>query len=132
MVVFENTTERIPCLPETGTCYGRGTLGMFSEPRTIDSRRYCLHTARMVAYTCRQGLTSSCQVVVGVPMLTSAQNARFWLQLCGAQRLDGASELVTHLSEGCAAASNAQSFTKEFNATLIKKARLIEALLCVP
>ena len=45
----------------------------------------------------RRGLLSSLRLVVGVPMLSSASNAAFWLQLCHAAGQPGAEALVAAL-----------------------------------
>lgn len=45
----------------------------------------------------RRGLLSAVKLVVGVPMLSSATNAAFWLQLCQAAGQPGAEALVDGL-----------------------------------
>ena len=32
----------------------------------------------------RRGVSQACRIVVGIPMLTSRNHLRFWIQLCGA------------------------------------------------
>jgi hypothetical protein len=42
----------------------------------------------------RLGLLEEAKIVIGIPMLTSSSSVHFWLTLCSAQHIDGASKLV--------------------------------------
>ena len=80
------------------------------------------------SWFCRQGLTEQCQVVVGVPMLTSAANLSFWLHLCNASGADGAIDLVREFKEHEADKEDLAHFTRTYNRNLVQKVQIWIAL----
>ena len=82
-----------------------------------------LEQLRMVY--CRLGLSSQAAVVVGVPMLTSVGNLRFWLHLCHSSALPGAAELVQQFKDESGDREQFAHFARAYNQNLIQKVILI-------
>ncbi len=60
-------------------------------------------------------------IVVGVPMLTSVGNLRFWLQLCNSGALPGAAELVQEFQMESGDKAGFAEFTRAYNTKLVQK-----------
>lgn len=73
----------------------------------------------------RKGLTQQSRVVVGIPMLTSTGNLRFWLHLCKAASNDGAAQLVQEFQGREGDKAEMARFTHAYNQSLIDR-------VCVP
>jgi len=70
---------------------------------------------------CRMGLLDGASVVVGVPMLTSVGNLRFWLQLCRSSGLPGAEEILQQFKGESSDKARFAEFTRAYNADLVRK-----------
>lgn len=70
----------------------------------------------------RANLAAQTQLVIGVPMLTSASSLRFWLALCGASNLPGAASLLDKFDGHDSESRDAQkAFYQHWTAELISK-----------
>ena len=69
----------------------------------------------------RLGLSSQAAIVVGVPMLTSVGNLRFWLHLCKASAVPGAAELVQQFKDKSGDKQQFAQFARAYNRDLIQK-----------
>ena len=70
---------------------------------------------------CRLELSSQAKIVVGVPMLTSVGNLRFWLHLCQSSALSGAGELVQQFKDKSGDRGQFSHFARAYNQDLIQK-----------
>eukprot|EP00892_Ulva_mutabilis_P006648 jgi/Ulvmu1/4355/UM002_0080.1 len=70
-----------------------------------------------------RGVSRSCRILVGIPMLTSANHLRFWLQLCGPD-IEGESIQLLHewsAAESQMATEEFQAFRLEWNRNFISR-----------
>ena len=67
------------------------------------------------------GLTEKGRIVVGIPMVTSFTNMRFWMQLCDAASLPEAQATLQQLQNGGRDTDNLAGLFKEFNRELAEK-----------
>jgi hypothetical protein len=74
----------------------------------------------------RRGLTQDTKLVVGLPMLSSPGNLRFWITLCGcsAQDPDLAALLADFERAAAAGKPQLRNFCREWNADLLRKVPL--------
>ena len=82
-------------------------------------------------FLCRRGLIQDTKLVVGLPMLSSPGNLRFWITLCGCSAQDSDLAALVAAFEGAAAAGKPQlrDFCREWNARLLRKV-LLHVLPC--
>ena len=80
----------------------------------------------------RRGLTQDTKLVVGLPMLSSPGNLRFWITLCGCSAQDPDLAALLAEFEDAAAAGKPQlrTFCRKWNADLLRKVPLCALPCC--
>ena len=72
--------------------------------------------------SCRQDLTARTRLLIGLPMLTSANSLRFWLALCGALDRPGATQLLqTFASQEAQGKAAMRGFCLQWTSELLSK-----------
>ena len=66
---------------------------------------------------CSQRILEGCQLIVGIPILSSIRNLQFWLELCSISRLPAATQLL----EAFATAQNPDQMLSKWNISTIQQ-----------